>query len=190
MAQVEIAFVCGDKQNRAIERWRNRFDLVAAGRQTLRRAAVRGDGVDVLPAVALPRKRNFIALEPPELRRAHRRIELIADPVMRAPDLMRVAAGCVRDPDRPRKCRVTAAAEARAVVDRLADLRSGRAYEGHARTIRRPRRNRVVRKGGRRAVGRPCYVADCSANWKHFRITGFERTGSILRKRDYAELAL
>ena len=215
VACVEIAFVRGEQQLRAVKRERNGFDIVAAGRQTLRLAAVRGDGVDVLPAVALPRERNLIASEPPQLRRAHRRIELVAHPLVRAPDPMRDAAICVCDPDRPRKRCVTAAVEGRAVVDRFADLRAGRTHEGDARAVGRPRRRRVVRKGRRRvdvrfllgriddderviaarvregdlrAVGRPCYVANRSANRKRFRITGRERPIRALRKRDDAEL--
>ena len=77
-------------------------DLEVAGREQRRRAARRGDAVEVHPTRSLPREHDSVVGTPRERRVSFERIESAPCPGVGVPELVSLARRGVGDPDGPR----------------------------------------------------------------------------------------
>ncbi len=103
MASVDIAGIAREHDRRAIEGGARILDLERTGCQQARRAAVRGDGIEMQPAVALRREHELVARGPVELRVGAERVKHAAGAARRAEHLERLAVRDADDADRPRR---------------------------------------------------------------------------------------
>ena len=124
-----VALIGRVEQRASVERTHHGLGFERTRRERARRRTGRIGDVEILPAAALPRKRDGGGVEPPELCRAIGRIELRSHPAVRGPNLLCRPGRRVGDPDRPRRAhgiKVRRFVFARAGLPDVGDARASR----------------------------------------------------------------
>src|SRR5207249_6354886 len=133
---MDIVLIGREDHFLAIVRKTDVLDLEIAGRQQCGRTALDGDRVQVLPALALPRKYDAIARRPEKLAIGDHGVKHAAGPGFSLPDLAACAIGYGRHADRPGLAGTPAASTASAACAAT----HGVADERDLLAIRRPGR--------------------------------------------------
>ena len=106
VAAIDIVLIGGKQHLAAIARKRDVLDFEIARREKLRASAVGRNRIQMEPAVALPRKHQAIAVCPEDLVRRLDAAKRTAGTFFGMPHRAAYAAGRIRYPNRPRRCRI------------------------------------------------------------------------------------